>query len=208
MTKFVEKMGAYVTDGTVWHDDSIVVIGRELFDQEFLTNSVQFSGEMGFRCAYMSQEAFVDLMEYGKPPMYFNGDPRIRDHPGLCFLATIGFAWPRVKEHLSTATYDQISHYPWNDYAAGWQEAHPIRSIFRYSVQKGITEIERHNALRSAIRKDALGLRVVAEHIAWLVNRPQNVNMADAVERWKQDLDWLYENFYKNTIYSFVWPQV
>lgn len=209
--KFAERNGAYVTDGGVWQDDGIVIIGREEFDEEFLRESVQAGISNNFRCAYMSQEAFIKFIESGIYPAYYRGDPRIKDHPGLTFLTSIGFVWPKTKFPITGATVDNPFGSSSNDYAFGWQESHPLRYIYGYSVQKGISEIERQIALRQAIRKNGLGLRAVAEHIAWLIKerkRHRGNRMEEAIERWEDDLDWLYENFYKKSLYSFIWPDI
>lgn len=205
-----EEAGAYLTNGNVLQDDAIIVIGRKDFNMDFLRMTVQRGIENKFRCSYISQEAFIDKLERDIPPMYFSGDIRIKEHPGLSFLASIGFKWPSTKVKLSRNSSDARFARDWNDYAYGKKEFSPLRDIYGYSVQKGISEAQRHNALQRAIRNDALGLRIVAEHIAWLVRErklQRGERMLDAIENWESDLEWLEENYYKTSYHSFVWPQ-
>ncbi len=55
-----------------------------------------------------------------------------------------------------------------------------------------------------------LGLRSVASHIAFLatINGRKDYPPAEAIMKWKSDLDWLKRTYCEGQIYSFVWPDL
>jgi len=145
---------------------------------------------------FISQEVFLDFLETGVLRNHYPGDPRIFDHPGLTFLSSIGFKWP------VTGTYRGI--HKLENFEG---EDHDLAVKYGYSVRAGESIASRRRALTLGV--SALGLQVVAYHIAGLIKRNSgNPIMKRAVPRWREDLEWLYQTKYLNSLHSFVWPSV
>jgi hypothetical protein len=179
--------GAVVGDYDIWQTNQLMIVGREAFDEDYLIKSVEFRLEEGFTCRYLAQEDFWDYWLGGEETAYYAGDPRIASHDGLSFIASIGFRWPSIEiVHGHGGT---------GGLADRLNPAHQLRSRFGYSVKAGVSTKERRQRLGRAVKgPGALGLRAVAEHIAFLVNlnlRRYDDRMLDPIERWESDLDWL-----------------
>ncbi len=180
-----------------------MVVGRENFDQEYLLRSIDFGREHGFTCRYLSQEDFWSFWLGGDETTYYAGDPRISDHEGLSFLASVGFKWPSI---------EAVERYGGTGNLSGqFREQHELKKFFGYSVRQGVSAEERRQRLKRAVRKppSGLGLRVVAEHIAGMANlnlSRQDGRMDEAIGKWMSDLEWLYEKYYVNRRHSFLWP--
>jgi hypothetical protein len=184
----------------IWQKDQIVVVGREDFDEAYLKRSVEIGMRFKFTCVYLSQEAFAEWWLDDKPAEYVKGDRRIAEHPGLAFLASIGFKWPEWEAVAGTGG---------GTGALGLNDTHPLSAVYKYSVRRDVPLKTRQAALARAIRPDALGLKAVVEHIAGMVRLNKSrldSRMDGAIGRWEDDLAWLREYYYKNTIYSFIWP--
>jgi hypothetical protein len=196
----ISLKGGCIGDKQIWQDDQIVVIGREGFDKDYLTSSVEIGCRYGFTCQYMSQEDFLVYCKECVLPDYYKGDPRMRDHAGLRFLSSIGFEWPSLEAVSDGGGTGNLA----------LQTSHPLRSVYRYSVAQGISLPQRRNALKWAVRKTELGLEVVANHIAGQI-RLKKLQQSDRFERaiacWEADLDWLRREYYEGSPYSFVWPE-
>jgi hypothetical protein len=149
----------------------------------------------------MSQEAFWDLWLWDECMPYYKGDPRIEEHPGLSFLASIGFKWPTIQEVQGIGTIDNTKT---------WNTESILRSKFGYHVRKHLSKKTRRMRLQNAVTApDGLELKIVADHIAFLIrlNRGKaDESLEGALGRWKSDLAWLEEHYYDNSIYQFKWP--
>jgi hypothetical protein len=198
--QLVEKNGGFATGSDIWQADQIVVIGREQFDKEYLRESIRVGLNCGFTCAFMSQEAFNNILQRDEYPVYHHRDPRIREHPGLSFLASIGFKWPST---------DAFAGGHGEPGAVGWNETSTLKALYGYNVDRNTPVSVRQLALNRAIRPDALGLRRVAEFIAWLIRlnkqRHDDLHQA-AIDRWEDDLNRLRVSYYENSIHRFIWP--
>src|SRR5438045_9114697 len=108
----------------------------------FLLQSINVRHDHGFDYQYISQEAFFGFWLDGVLPAYFEGDPRIEDHEGLSFLASIGFEWPAINEVQGTEALDS---------AKNWNEESILKSKFGYRVRKGLSERTRRKRLAEAV---------------------------------------------------------
>lgn len=193
--------GGRMGDDGSWQENQIVVVGRDDFDADYLIESINVGLRHGFTCRYMAQEAFWDLWLWEEYQSYYKGDPRIGEHPGLSFLASVGFEWPTFKETRSVGTLDNTGT---------WNTESVLRSRFHYHVRKQLSEKTRRNRLREAVTaEDSLGLKAVADHIAFLIrlNRGKcDESLEGALGRWESDLDWLHECFYSRSAHRFAWP--
>lgn len=201
--KIATLEGAIVGDADIWQTNQLIVVGREDFDEEYLETSIDFGLEHGFTCRYLSQEDFWSYWLGADETTYYAGDPRIRDHEGLSFLASVGFKWPSIE---AVERYGGTG-----DLSGRFREQHELKRFFGYSVRQGISAEERRQRLKRAIREPpgGLGLRVVAEHIAGMTNlalsRGDN-RMDEAIGKWESDLEWLRQKYYLNRRHSFLWP--
>lgn len=194
-------VGGWIGQDDTWQMNQIVVVGRDDFTEEYLMDSIKIGQRHGFRCQYMSQEDFWDLWLWGEYQPYYKGDPRIEKHPGLSFLASIGFEWPTIEELQGTGTIDSTKT---------WNPESILKSRFGYHVRKHLSEKTRRKRLQNAITgPDGLELKDVVDHIAFLIrlNRGRvDDSLKGALDRWESDLDWIYENHYVNSAHSFNWP--
>jgi hypothetical protein len=202
--KLIRRLGGIPGFDGLWQAQQLMIIGRERFDPVYLKRSVQVGMQHGFECIYISQEALTGLLQFGALPGYYRGDSRIRDHAGLQCVANFGFVWPITD--VSGLSSDTDSEKP-----GEWRTHHELVSVYGYRVdaRTGLTLAERQERLRWAVA--GLGLRCVAEHIAaniQLAKNRRSANMENAIDKWEDDLDWLYERFYKNSLHAFVWPKV
>lgn len=194
-------VGGRSGDDGSWQVNQIVVVGREDFVEEYLVESINVGLRHGLTCRYMSQEAFWDLWLWDEYEPYYKGDPRIEEHPGLSFLASIGFKWPTLQEIQGAGILDG---------ATNWNAESILKSKFGYHVRKQLSEKTRRKRLQNAVTaRDGLGLKAVADHIAFLIrlNRGKtDESLEGALGRWKSDLNWLHTSFYTGSTHSFVWP--
>jgi hypothetical protein len=202
--KLIRRLGGTPGFDGMWQADQLMIIGREGFDQTYLKHSVQAGLRHGFECHYLSQEALTGLMQFGTLPGYYRGDSRIHDHAGLRCVASFGFVWPSTDVAAPSGVVN-------TENGSAWPTSHEMVSVYRYRVdaRTGLTLAERQERLRRAVA--GLGLRCVAEHIAaniQLAKNRQHANMESPIEKWEDDLEWLHDTFYKNSIRAFVWPRV
>jgi len=194
-------VGGRIGQDDSWQENQIIVVGSDDFVEEYLLESVNVGLRHGFTCRYMAQEVFWDLWLWDEYQPHYKADPRIEEHPGLLFLASIGFKWPTIQELHGTGTIDNTKT---------WNTESILRSKFGYHVRKHLSEKTRRKRLQNAITApDGLELKVVADHIAFLIRLNQGKadgSMGGAIERWRSELDWLYENHYLTSAHSFNWP--
>ena len=177
---------------TRWVD--VVVIGNDDFNQEFL----EFSLERADYLQYMSQEVFLNYLVTGLSPEYTADDPRIWNHRGLNYLASIGFVWP--------STDAEPNPEPIEVNESGWKQQSELHKL-GYTVRRGVSLINRRQALSNCV--DHLGLYEVAIKVAWYARNAKmrhDDKMLGAIERWEYDLDWLKKTYYDTSRHRFIWP--
>jgi hypothetical protein len=186
--------GAILADADIWRDEQVIVIGREQFDEAYLKQAIELIVRRKIHIYFVSQELFLECADDGVLGFHYPGDLRIEDHPGLLFLASLGFKWPVLGAYQGTHKLEQFE-----------AEDHDLATRYGYSVRAGVSIATRRRSLLAGV--EGLGLETVAYHIAGLIQR-NNANpvMKGAVPRWRDDLGWLYQNKYANSPHSFVWP--
>lgn len=194
-------LGGRIGQDDSWQENQIVVVGRDDFGEDYLIESIEVGLRHGFTCRYMSQEAFWDFWLWGDYEPYYQGDPRVAEHPGLSFLASVGFKWPTLQGIQGAGTLGG---------AKNLNAESILRSRFGYHVRKHLSEKTRRRRLQNAVKAhDGIGLQAAAEHIAFLIrlNRGKtDDSMKGALGRWESDLNWLHDIFYDRSAHSFVWP--
>ena len=186
--------GAILGDYDIWQDNQVIVVGRRDFDKDYLKQAVELIITKTVFIYFISQEVFLDFLETGEMNYHYPGDPRIDNHPGLIYLSSIGFKWPSIGKYKGITKLENFEG-----------EDHDLAVKYGYSVRAGVSPNSRRRSLNLGV--SALGLQVVAYHIAGLINRNQNnPNMKYAVPRWREDLDWLHKTKYLNHLHSFIWP--
>lgn len=203
--RIIELEGAIISgdsrNNEEWEKGQIIIVGEEDFDKEYLEQSVEKGIEYNCPCRYFSLGDFWDYYtEYDYYEPYFESDPRIENHAGLSFLASLYFKYPSV----DIFGFGNKS----SDKEIDWNVESILKSNFGYSVRKGISERNRRIALDEAVNSpEIISLQEIAEHIVFLINtRKGNENLGYAVKRWKEDLDWLKAEHYDKSIYSFKFP--
>lgn len=187
-----------------WGKQTYIVLGRSDYNEEYLYQSVQHS----LNTKHITQEEFLNLLLFGVEPDFSNSYRHLV-HPGLKFVAEVPdpepeFTWPEVDTTPTEVSGEEPD-------VSGWQDEHLLKSKFHYTVdaRENLSVTERQKRLQKAIKDPptGLGLETVARHIAGQIllskNRPER---REAVQKWKNDLDWLYKNHYKPGSKRFHWP--
>lgn len=186
--------GAILGDCDIWQDGQLIVIGQTGFNEDYLKRAVELIVVQKPFFHFVSQEVFLNFLQTGNLQSHYPGDPRIVNHPGLNFLASVGFRWPVVGIYRGIHKLENFEG-----------EDHDLAVKYGYSVRAGESIASRRRALTLGV--SALGLQTVAYHIAGLIKRNSgNPVMKHAVPRWREDLAWLYQTKYLNSTHSFLWP--
>jgi hypothetical protein len=97
---------------------------------------------------------------------------------------------------------ETLAHTGKLDFFSEWPEQSELRSRYRYTLRAGTTEYDRHQALRNAVQ--GMGLYPVVNHVAAFASlHMATPKMKDAVESWREDLEWLKQQYYQ---VQFPWP--
>lgn len=174
------------------HSLNYVVLGRESYYKHFLETSLEFIRDCNF--IYLSQEDFIELLQYNSIFPYHKGDHRIASHNALKYLSKVGFNWPETQPRLH---YLNPNHYKMGE------RSRLMEMGYSTKVEIG----ERRRILRQAVKR--YGLRDIAGFIAWrlrLAHGRWDINMNDAIQIYENDLDWLKNLFYDDTRFDFNWP--
>ena len=146
------------------------------------------------------------MLLFGVAPDY-DSNYRHLTHPGMRFIANLPkpeFSWPVVDTTPSDGSSEEPD-------ISGWQDEHPLKSRFGYNVdaRENLSPAQRRARLRTAIKPppEGLGLRTVSYHIAAQISLSKNRNdRRKAIQKWKADLDWLYQSYYHDKSSDFGWP--
>ena len=178
-----------------WEIEQTIFIGDQDFDEEYLIQSVEIGMEYNFTCKYFSIDDFWEIYtEDNNYESYYEGDPRIENHAGLSFLASLYFKYPNV-DILRFSSSQSNNSKEWNVESI-------LKGNFGYNVQKGNSKSNRRSSLERAVNSpNIISLKQIAEHIVFNINiRKSKKNMSSAVERWQEDLEWLKEEFYDKSV--------
>lgn len=211
--KIIELEGGIISgdngNNEEWEIEQMIFIGDEDFDKNYLIQSVEVGIANNFTCRYYSVDDFWDVycdisskvgtQEPNHEP-YHEGDPRIEEHAGLSFLASLYFKYPNVDILRFGNTQ------PNN--AKGWNAESILKENFGYNVREGNSKSNRRDSLKRAVNsRNIITLKQIAEHIVFNINiRKGNKNMSSAVERWTEDLEWLKKEFYDKSVHNFRFP--
>ena len=196
LNTLVKRMGGIpYTSGTSFNK-LIIVIGRSGFNENFLKNHT--GPIIRNKVKFLSQEDFITYASSGDLKEYTKGDPRLTDHPGLAYLASIKFDWPSTFTLIGQAQLDPFAHFD--------QES-ILKHQYGYSVRKGSSLSQRREALKRAI-EDGVELEFIVRHITKMMKlRKGRYSMFfEAIVNWEEDLQWLKEHYYKPPYY-FIWPK-
>lgn len=178
---------------------NIVIVGRDDFDTDFLTYLLPFACRNP-DLIVISQEDFVNhIQDTDAWVPYHSNDVRVSSHPGLKFLSDIGFEWPEVEWKQGKASA--------SDYVQSWDTESKLKKQFGYSAAQGVSREERRRALANAVF--VMGLEEVASFLVkFLIEKFQNTpSHQDAIERRREDAEWLKRTFYDKSIHQFFWPR-
>jgi hypothetical protein len=202
-----------------------IIVGRDGWDEGKLIELIE-DNDLD-EVVVLSQELFVAGIISTHDPFSLPNDILMKfadGHPALEFLMKQGFEWPEILiedlDHSPThlrgpsGSYERV-------------EMSPIYSMgYVVGITNGIPFIERTKILEKALDDDIpwVGedeymeewgkprsrrrLWRTVHHLAWLIrSRKSNPSMGYAVRDWKEDLDWLGEN-YGDRALGFSWPNI
>lgn len=202
---------------------SILILGDFDFDNEEIDRILFSESYLNKNLRIYTQELFVYYLITGEDPLEnWEVDTlltAVEDHKGLQYILNFPeFTWPISSSDLESIDYS-ISEIDPSD----WDEESPLRKL-GYTVKEGaLSEQQRHNLLTRAFSEpldeylnsshekerwgkanSAQRLYAIASFISWL-NGFQGSNKPGASERWRNDLQWLKEEFYLRRM-KFEWP--
>jgi len=200
----------------------IIVVGSDEWDREAI--EAQINNREGKSVKVFTQELFVAALACGCDPFELipdDDDPDIpeflesfgRDHPVIQYLRSLDFPWP---------IFGYADKPP--RICTDWEVDESPLFLAGYTVKEkeGLLQSERRSVLSGAFKEDLIWvhsdaymnswgnplklkrLRRIAYHIAMLTRR--HSHHTKAVIRWKNDLDWLREQYYKPMLRRFKWP--
>ncbi len=209
-----------VSGGSHW-----IIVGRDGWDEGKLIELIE-DNDLD-EVVVLSQELFVAGIISTHNPFSLPEDILMKfadGHPALEFLMRQGFEWPEILiedlDHSPThlrgpsGSYERV-------------EMSPIYSMgYVVGITNGIPFKKRTKILEEALDDDIpwVGddeymeewgkprsrrrLWRTVHHLAWLIrSRKSNPTMSYAVRDWKNDLDWLGEN-YGDRALGFSWPNI
>ena len=159
-----------------------------------------------------TQEHFINYLLFNRVD-FLDVYQNLINHQAINYLkelSTHNFIWPEVFE----VEKKKISN---NDNELNLEPKSLIMERYKYSVKKGVSRNTRRLALESCVKDRDIGLEYLAKnHIFGLIKSRQRIDNqqrlkgkrprnSDAIEKWKDDLSWLKEKFYKRNL-KFKWP--
>jgi hypothetical protein len=193
-----------------------VVVGIDGWDEEALAE--QIYGRDGSELIVLSQPLFVaGLLKNANPLETMDRDVLLaiaETHPALSFLADRGFDW--LFETVSNAVTEWEPNHELAEKSplrlAGYSVANGgpgelarrdiLETFFFEKAPEGVESVA--DRKRWGPAKSAQRLYGMATFIAWLC-RFQGSNAPQAVARWREDLAWLRQEFFKPAM-QFKWP--
>lgn len=197
-----------------------IIVGREGWIEEKLDNLLEDVDLNEIRI--FSQELFLIGYLTTHDPFSLPDEILLKfaeGHPALEYLINSGFEWPVivVEEDYGEPVYVRGG-------MVRVDESPLARMGYHVGVNKGLPRSKRKKLLTEAYRgeipevedddymeewgrpSNSRRLWRIAHHLAWLIrSRHGNPSMIYAVDDWRQDLDWLKEEFYTNRM-RFSWP--
>lgn len=180
--------------------NDVIILGRKKYDhfklKKFNNNSPIKNGRV------FTQESFMRYLMFGED---YNVNEIIKNmvrHQGIDYLKKLNgkeFPWPEIN-YDSSGVKKLI--------AIEWSDESELRRLTGYSVAgEHTTDKIRKAQLRKGV--PLIGLENVARHIARQLRQKLNRTDADytqALLKWENDLEWLYNNYYRREKYQFPWP--
>jgi hypothetical protein len=181
--------------------NNVLIVGRKKYDnvrlKKFRSNSPIKYGRV------FTQESFLKFLMFGED---YDANETIKNvikHQGVEYLKRLTgqeFPWPSIK-------YDSkgIKRLV----AIEWSDESELRRLTGYSVAGELTTMRLR---RAQLRKGVglLGLESVSRHIARQLRQRltrTDVDYENALEKWQDDLDWLFKTYYLKRNQTFPWPQ-
>lgn len=180
--------------------NNVIILGRKKYDhtklKKFGKNSPIKNGRV------FTQESFMRYLMFGED---YNVNQTIKNvirHQAIDYLRKLNgkeFPWPEI--NYDSSGVNKLVTIEWSDESelrrlTGYSVAgeHTTTRIRRVQLRKGVAQI---------------GLENVARHIARQLRQRLNrtdVDYTNALSKWEDDLDWLYDTYYEGQKFSFPWP--
>ena len=179
--------------------NDVIILGRKKYDysrlKKFGKNSPIKHGRV------FTQESFMRYLIFGED---YNVNEIIKNairHQGIEYLKKLSgkeFPWPEI--NYDSAGIKKLI-------AIEWSDESELRRLTGYSVAgEHATARIRRAQLRKGV--GLIGLENVARHIARQLRQKLSRIDADytkALLKWEDDLEWLYNTYYKYEKYQFPW---
>jgi hypothetical protein len=217
-TELLRDLGFDVWQDGCNADIEVVIVGRENWSESVI--NAQIEEREGESLRIYPQELFVLLLAMQADPLIIaDTDALLRfvgDHPAFEYLLNQEFPWPESAfEDEPPATINE---------GFKGDDVHSPLYKMGYSVaqQVALSTSRRHEILEKSYAEKNLPwcisdeymedwgeatsrkrLRRIAWHLHLMTKRFRR--HTEAVSRWKADLDWLKQNYYK-PIHRFRWP--
>jgi len=215
MTELLERAGVETAEISARH--SILVIGRKDWDTDALDELLE--DRVGEALYCYSQEMALMVLLSGLDP-YRHSVEDVTElgagHPGLERLSRFGFAWPQavVNEGIEPEDEQEGRVGSWGSgplsargYSVrrGGPGARERRQILTDVLTKSLSDLDRKFDLSEWGRpKSSERLMKIATTIAHLHNLRAR-SWRRAAKKWREDLDWLEQNYYERGRIS-SWP--
>jgi hypothetical protein len=196
----------------------VLIVGREEWDEKSLNDLLDM--REGQLLKVYSQEMFLAYWITGRDPFENEDVARAfgKGHPALEYLSNIGFDWPST--HVSFGSGDgeftgellKIGLLSSMGYRVGQtrglltgQRRAILERVFKYELPN--TNLPRWYVEQWGNPKSGERLKKIADSLAAFYQREKKKNHNAAASDYEEDLEWLYENFYRGR-FMFRWPQI
>ena len=226
---FLESLDFYVVDmaGDPGFRGLTLILGEDDWDatalEGYLDRALSWAHEIEYPVRIYSQEMFLFRALAGIDPFDAPAEVLLefgRGHPGLEYLANLGFDWPSCRAFPGkeiTLTSDRL-----------WEEKSPLHEMGYRVGRNGIMDTrKRHAILQTAFQSDlpsvgspaymskwgapnsSTRLKKIAANLATQVRnaKRRDAAMDLAIDHWEKDLAWLKQTFYTSR-FRFRWPAI
>lgn len=201
----------------IFDETDVLVIGREAWDEEELNTLLDRRD--GKQLRVYSQEMFLGYWVSGRDPFEDEEVARAfgEGHPALEYLSSVGFDWPSTYVSLGDSSgffadeeLVKIGLLRHMGYRVGERGVEApgrrliLEKVFKYRLP--VTNLPGWYVEQWGSPKSRERLKKMADSLAAFYRREKKLGHEVAASDYEDDLEWLYENFYRGR-FRFRWPQ-
>jgi hypothetical protein len=226
---FLESLDFYVVDmaSDPGFRGLTLILGEDDWDaralEDYLDRALVWAHEIEYPVRIYSQEMFLFRALAGIDPFDAPAEVLLefgRGHPGLEYLANLGFDWPSCRAFPGKETAYETDRL--------WEKESPLHEMGYRVGRTGImVDKRRRDILQKAFQSDLPNVGSAAYMSEWgapnsskrlkkiaanLATQVRNAKHRDAamdlaIEHWEKDLAWLKQTFYTSR-FRFHWPAI